>query len=171
MISTTWINQTSLMRTRFPKFRVRKYSDNKVFGWLHHNFFRWAAATTIGFTVYFDDNHFETDRGVEILRHEAAHMHDYSRWGLLFSLSYIFLLPVVFTMRAYWEWRGYKESLRSIHEEYKHYKINKPSYYAYVIEYYCQWVASVFCGPGYFWMFPFKKYMYNKCKTFVGTLT
>jgi hypothetical protein len=168
MISSTWSTQTSLMRTRFPKFRVRKYSDSKVFGWLHHNFFRWAAATTIGFTIYFDNYHFETDRGVEILKHEAVHMHDYARWGLLFSLSYIFLLPVVFTMRAYWEWRGYQETLRSIHEEYKY---CTPEYYKIIMDHHCQWVAGIFFDYSYLWMFPFKTYMYNKCKKFVATLS
>lgn len=167
---TTWDEQIAITKAKFPKFRALRYSDSKFWNFLHEHFFKWAAATTRGYTVYFRDDHFGVPRGVEIIKHEAAHMADYKRWGILFTLSYLLLLPTVFTMRAYWEWHGYKETLRSVHDEYAQYKITQPDYYIYIMHYYCQWVAGIFAGPGYLWMFPFKSFMYNKCKKFVDSL-
>ena len=48
----------------------------------------------------------------EILRHEAVHLRDARRFWGFFHLSYVFLLPAGLTMRAFWEWRAYAESLR-----------------------------------------------------------
>jgi hypothetical protein len=46
------------------------------------------------------------------LRHEAVHLRDARRWPLIFQLSYLLCLPTVLTARAWWEWRGYRETLR-----------------------------------------------------------
>jgi hypothetical protein len=46
------------------------------------------------------------------LCHEAVHLHDAARWPVLFQLSYLLLLPAGLTMRAFWEWRAYRESIR-----------------------------------------------------------
>jgi hypothetical protein len=46
------------------------------------------------------------------LCHEAVHLHDAARWPVLFQLSYLLLLPMGLTMRAFWEWRAYGESIR-----------------------------------------------------------
>jgi hypothetical protein len=47
-----------------------------------------------------------------ILRHEAVHLRDARRWPGLFHVSYLVLLPAGLTMRAFWEWRAYAETLR-----------------------------------------------------------
>jgi hypothetical protein len=171
MTTPAWETQVQLLKQKFPKFKVMKYSDSKLWNWLHQNFFKWAVATTRGYTVYFRDDFFENDRGVEVLKHEAAHMLDYSKWGILYELSYLLLLPAVFTMRAYWEWHGYKETLRSVHDEYAFFKTSDPKYYDYIMDFNCQWVANTFAGSGYLWMFPFKNYMYKKCQDFVKSLS
>ncbi len=46
------------------------------------------------------------------LRHEAIHLRDARRFPLLFQVSYLAALPAVFTMRAVWEWRAYRETVR-----------------------------------------------------------
>jgi len=163
-----WNTEITRLTTAYPKFKARLYTDSRVWGWFKKHILKWAAATTVGYTVYFDASQYGTNRGAETLKHEGAHIADWKRWNVLMTFSYIFLLPAVFTMRAYWEWQGYKETLRSVHDEYK---MTSASYYAYVTDYYCQFVADEFAGPNYLWMFPFRNYMYKKCQRFISTLS
>ena len=63
--------------------------------------------TTIGSTVY-------APSGVipdEVLAHELVHVADWQKYNLLFALSYLLLLPLGPSIRAFWEWRAYKVSL------------------------------------------------------------
>ena len=65
-------------------------------------------------TVYLSERLFGNRTGYFILRHEAVHIVDQRRVGLFpFILSYILLLPAGLTLRALWEWRGYRETLRA----------------------------------------------------------
>jgi hypothetical protein len=163
-----WNDYLKLQRLSFPKLQVLPWDDHWLFKY-------WAkggwGGITIYNTVYMGKDKIGTQRGLDMLRHEMVHVRDEHKWHVLYILSYLLILPTVFTMRAFWEWRGYKETLRSVHEEYVHYKIDQPEYYTYIMDYYCQWVASQFSGFGYFFMFPFKKYMYKKCQEFVKTLS
>jgi len=53
----------------------------------------------------------------EILRHEAVHLRDAKRFPGFFHLSYLFWpLPAFITLRAWWEWRAYVETLRVVYE-------------------------------------------------------
>jgi hypothetical protein len=73
--------------------------------------FTWAG------TVYLAERLFGTRTGYLILRHEAVHLADQRRVGLFpFILSYILLLPAGPTLRALWEWRAYRETLRAYFE-------------------------------------------------------
>ena len=162
-----WDAQVARLKAEFPKFQVKLYSDSKFWGWMKANVFKFAVGTTVFSTVYVDDDHFGTDRGAEVLKHEAAHVADQLKWNILFFISYFLLLPTVFTMRAFWEWRGHREDLRSVHEQYKD---GNPDYYKYITDFYCQWVADQFCGLNYFFMFPFRRYMYKKSQDFVKSL-
>jgi len=68
-------------------------------------------------TVYLAERLFGTRTGYLILRHEAVHIVDQRRVGLVpFILSYILFLPAGPTLRAMWEWRGYRETLRASFE-------------------------------------------------------
>jgi hypothetical protein len=81
----------------------------------------------------------------EILRHEAVHLRDARRFPILFELSWLLLpLPTVLTMRAYWEWRGYAESMRARVE------LGLP-----VDDAWIEHVVQRFCGPDYGFMWPF----------------
>lgn len=162
-----WNDYLKLQQAQFPKLCVRAWDDHWLFKhWAKAGF----AAMTMYNTVYMRKDLIGTDRGVEAMRHEMAHVRDQHKYTVLFFLSYALLLPTVLTMRAFWEWRGYKETLRSLHEEYAHYKNDQPEYYVYIMEYFCQWVTSEFTGWSYFFMFPFKGYMYRKCREFVKSL-
>jgi hypothetical protein len=81
----------------------------------------------------------------EVLRHEAVHLRDARRFPLLFELSWLLLpLPTVLTLRAYWEWRGYAESMRVRVE------LGEP-----VDDAWIDWVVARFTGPDYGYMWPF----------------
>jgi hypothetical protein len=162
-----WDAQVARLTAQFPKFQAKMFSDSKFWGWMKRNVMKGATGLTVFSTVYVEDEQFGTDRGVEVLKHEAAHVEDQLKWNILFFLSYFLLLPTVLTMRAFWEWRGYREDLRSIHEQYKD---GDPEYYKYITDFYCQWVTSQFTGTMYLWMFPFKGFMYKKCQDFVKSL-
>lgn len=45
------------------------------------------------------------------LRHEYVHLRDVRRWPLLMPLTYLLVLPVGVTGRAYWELRAYVQSM------------------------------------------------------------
>ncbi|MCK4594776.1 hypothetical protein KAU45_09765 [bacterium] len=73
--------------------------------------FTWAG------TVYLAERMFGNRSGYLLLRHEAVHLTDQRRVGLVpFILSYLILLPFGVTSRALWEWRGYRETLRAYWE-------------------------------------------------------
>jgi hypothetical protein len=167
-MTATWDSFLERSVLEFPKLKVVAWDNHWILKYFHRA--GWGGITLYN-TVFMNSDDIETDRGVETLKHEMAHVRDQHSWGILFLLSYIFILPTVFTMRAFWEWRGYKETLRSIHDEYKHYKDTDPEYYKYITEYYCQWVTMQFTGVGYLYMFPFKNRMYNKCKMFIQSLS
>ena len=73
--------------------------------------------TTVMFgRVYFPSKAFCEEMGpapiYSILRHEAVHLDDMRRFPGVFQLSYLCLLPVGITARAFWEWRAYAETMR-----------------------------------------------------------
>ena len=162
-----WDVEVDFLKKRFPKFKVNRFSDSNLFSFLGKNLLKWVAAVTICNTVFMKDEYFGTDRGANVLVHEGVHVEDWNRWYVLMTISYVLLLPTVFSMRAYWEWRAYKEDLRSTHEQFKHMPLPQ---YMQIMNSYCEWIAGVFCGSHYFWMFPFRTFMYKKAKKFYLSL-
>ena len=164
---SAWSDEVTAIKAEFPQFEVKRYSDDKFWSWMKAHLLKWAAATTVGYTIYIDDIYYDNDRGAEILKHECAHVRDWDRWHILMHITYFLCLPTVFTLRAVWEWHGYRENLRSTYEAYK---TADPKYREYIHDYYSQWVASEFCGWNYLFMFPFRNFMYNKCRDFIKSL-
>lgn len=107
---------------------------------------------TLGRTVWMDADLIETDRGAPVLRHEAVHVRDQARWGVLFFVSY-FVLPIGPSVRALWEARAYRETLRYI-------ATNSPWQRDWAVE----WVSSRFTGPSYGFMFPFPSLVRRWCR-------
>jgi|AntRauTorckE6833_2_1112554.scaffolds.fasta_scaffold00008_110 hypothetical protein len=86
-----------------------------------------------------------TDANVyKIVRHEVMHLLDQRKHPIWFPLSFICVLPVIFTMRAYWELRGYTATMVA------HYELNGN-----IPEWMISFIAKKFTGGMYFWMFPF----------------
>lgn len=91
--------------------------------------------TTIGRTIYAPVD----ETSDTVLEHELIHVHDYQGAPVLFTLSYLFLLPAVWTWRAKWERRAYAWQMQRM-------------------EYFdVEWVKSQFCTSAYLWMQPFPK--------------
>ncbi len=83
-----------------------------------------------------------------LLRHEAVHLRDMRRFPLLFQVSYLAFLPTVFTARAWWEWRAYKETIHA-HAE----------VYGEVPDSLLTGICDRFCGSDYLYMFPFRGFL------------
>lgn len=72
-----------------------------------------SYTTVLVYRVYMPRDLIGTEEGYRTLRHERVHMRDARRTAvMLFVFSYLFLLPAVLTMRSYWEFRGYVETMR-----------------------------------------------------------
>lgn len=106
-----------------------------------------SYTTVIGCKVYMPATFIGSDIGALILRHEEKHMSDISKYHVWFVFSYLFLLPIGPSFRAYWEFRGYKESIRAIYETYGE-----------VPDKYLEHISKNFTGSNYLWMWPFKKH-------------
>lgn len=105
--------------------------------------------TTIGTTIYFPKGwrtDFSSYKTYKVARHEMIHVIDYKRFGLWFLISYAILLPAIFTMRAFWEIRGYTQSILVDYEYYG--DIDRDKCF--------NFMESTFCGASYFWMLPFR---------------
>lgn len=95
-----------------------------------------------------------------VLRHKRTHLRQARRLGKgrfwlgypIWALSYLFLLPAVWTMRAHWEREAYAEIFK-LSEKYGLYTDREH-------------VIRQFTGPQYFYMWPF----YRKVKAWFDSL-
>ncbi|MEZ4469579.1 MAG: hypothetical protein R3F60_02015 [bacterium] len=149
------------LRRELPRFALA-YKDEsrlqRLIAALVRPFNRTYAThyTTVMFgKVYFPSRAWVSDCGAEavygILRHEAVHLRDMRRFPVLFHLSYLGLLPAGLTMRAIWEWRGYRETMR-VHAE----------LHGDIPDYVLRHIERCFTGPDYLYMCPFPKYIRRK---------
>ena len=146
------------LRRELPRFRVCYKDESRLqrfIGRLLRPFNRdyMTLYTTVMFgRVYFPSRRWRArldPREVYCtLRHEAVHLRDARRFPLFFQLSYLFLLPAVFTLRAFWEWRGYLETLRA-----------EAEVYGEVSDERLDTITQRFVGADYLFMFPFKRFV------------
>lgn len=108
--------------------------------------------TTIGRTIYLPadwDARPDVDRYVT-LRHEAVHLRQFRRYGLV-GMSLLYLLPILpmglALGRARLEWEAYAETLRAVAEAKGVAAAEDPALHGHVIR--------QFTGPAYGWMWPF----------------
>lgn len=109
--------------------------------------------TTVLFgKVWFPSRHWVRAVGARaiylLLRHEAVHLRDARRWPLLFHLSYLLVLPVGVTARAFWEWRAYRETLRATWEVDGR-----------IGDHLLRDIEDRFVGPDYLYMWPFRRHI------------
>ena len=122
--------------------------------------FMTSYTTTTFSKVYFPNRKRFEERGPDAayitLRHEAIHLRDSRKFFLFFQLSYIFLLPAILTFRAFWEWRGYKESIRAYYEV-----------YGVIPDSRVESIVNNFVGSSYLYMFPFRKFLTRRFNKFI----
>lgn len=104
----------------------------------------------IGHKVYMPKSIIGTKLEKDILSHEAMHIKDFERFGVLIPLSY-YILPAIVSGRAFWEWRAFKQDLLRWKKEKG--TITKEDE---------DWVVRQFTGIDYFFMFPFPKFLRKK---------
>ena len=143
------------LTTELPRFRIRYKDESRLqrtIAALIRPFNKRYLTdyTTVMFgAVWFPSRRWREAAGPRtiwlILRHEAVHLRDARRWPLLFQLSYLLLLPAGLTLRAWWEWRGYAETVRATVE------ID-----GVVDDALLDHIADCFVGSDYLWMWPFR---------------
>lgn len=112
----------SRLRAELPGFRIA-YKDEsrwqRAIATLVHPFNRRYLSdytTVLGRTVWMPSRDWRARQSpyalVALLRHEAVHLRDMRRFPLIFPLTYVLLLPAGLTMRALWEARAYRESMK-----------------------------------------------------------
>lgn len=109
--------------------------------------------TTIGFRVYVPRKQWLSmapSSQAIVMRHERVHMRQRTKYGMaLFSLLYV-LLPLpggLAYFRAKFEKEAYEETVRAALDY--GWDPEDPAFRANIV--------SVFVGPQYFWMYPFRK--------------
>jgi hypothetical protein len=108
--------------------------------------------TTIGARIYLPsswDARDDDDKYVT-LRHEAVHLRQFERIGLV-GMSLLYLLPILplglALGRARLEWEAYAETLRATAEVHGKDAARSPALHAHIV--------AQFTGPAYGWMWPF----------------
>jgi hypothetical protein len=108
-----------------------------------------SYTTTLISWVYMPADLFDTWEGYKILRHEQVHIRDCLHTGIIpFVLSYLFFLPTVFTLRAWWEFRAYRETM----------KVEK-ELTGTIAESTVTWITARFTSSEYLWMCPFPAFV------------
>jgi hypothetical protein len=145
------------MKREFPRLKIGPIHTHWFFGILWKMGWRMGGVTLYD-TILLTYEIIGTQRAVEVLKHERVHMRDDHAWHIFYLLSYFLVLPVGPSFKAFWEWRGYRESIRSIWEgEYP------PEYRQYLLDWNAEWIANQFCGASYLWMWPFRKMVLGWC--------
>lgn len=163
--SNEYNNFVEQIKSKFPNFEVLikehstwmkiVYAVTLMRFW--NRYFMEVYVTIMFGKVYMPQRFIGTQIGYEILRHEYVHLCDSRRWPILFELSYLFFpLPLVFTMRAYWEYRAYCESLIVENEQ-----------LGYVRARTIEFCVEQFVGSYYLWMCPFPNFVRNKFYSFL----
>lgn len=157
MINADFARYSHELKDHYPKFKLVPKEQSLLMEAIDGVLspfipsFMTEVTTTIGYSVYMPMSYIGTRDGYATLRHEAVHIADYHKYSLLFSLSYLFLLPTILTFRAFWEWRAYVETMRVELE-----------LTGAISQELIDWIASIFCNGMYIWMFPFKQIIISK---------
>lgn len=152
------------IRYEFPEFEVVPKETSKLMMFINAILLMkfWnprfmSNYTTVMFnTVYMPSRLINSDPGYAVLRHELIHMRDAKMFPVFYELSYIVLLPTVFSMRAFWEYRGYCESLRVLDEN-----------QGFVTDKQLETIVQNFVGPSYLFMCPFRNFIKRRFMKFI----
>lgn len=108
--------------------------------------------TTLGRTIYVPDDFDEWPavRALEVLRHEAVHVAQFERWGVVVMVLFYGILPLPMGLswfRARLEWEAYEETLRAVFELEGRHAARSPELR--------EEILRRFTGPDYGFMWPF----------------
>lgn len=140
------------------KTRIVVKSESKLMkfiGFLVYPFnktFMTGYVTTIGRTIYTPNKNGKVNKLT--LAHEEKHIEQYNKYGILYMLAYLFLLPTVFTMRSHYEKQAYAVDMGMYYKD-NYRKANFKSKW----KKYRNRVKLQFTSGAYLWMNPFKKSM------------
>lgn len=148
-----------LLHFEFPNLKIRKRKDvwwcrllDKTF--LKKSKTQWACATWNSIIVPNDFDSWQCDHKHEIIFHERKHRRQYRKWSYpLFCVLYFLVLPIIFTMRAYFEKQAYYQSAVSMQMT-RSFVDNE-----FMRQWFISWMARNFSRWEYFWMLPFKKHV------------
>lgn len=163
-----YLTLVSDMEKEFPGFKVVDKETSPLMKAVFYVslMFLWNKVfmtdyTTVMFgKVYTQKELIGTERMYRVLLHERQHLRDAKKYPILFELSYLLLLPSVFTLRAWWEYRAFKETIKSLADA----QGNK------IYSWQVDSIVDKFTSSHYLWMFPFRKYLTNKFKQFIVSL-
>lgn len=148
------------IKSRHKNFEVLVKEDSKFMRvlaklvWLFNREFLTRYATTINGKIYLPRDLHYTRFELELLDHEEEHINQEEKYTRpLFYFLYLFVLPSVLSMCAYFEYKVY---LRSIDIKYELYG------YEYVKMTVIPAIVKNFTGPGYLFMFPFGSFVERK---------
>lgn len=146
------------LRLELPRFALAYKDESRlqraigVVVWPFNRTYCTHYTTVMLGKVYFPSRAWVARRDPEslygLLRHEAVHLRDMRRFPLIFQLSYLFALPTGLTARAFWEWRGYLETIR-VHAE----------LHGEVPDGLLDFIERRFTGPDYLYMCPFPRFV------------
>ena len=154
------------IKQEFPKFQIIPKEESPLMKFIYNitlmrfwnKQFMSRFITVMFGKVYMPKQYIGSHASIDILRHELVHLRDMKKYPVLFELTYIlFPLPTVFTLRAFWEYRGYCESIRAINDRYGYVPVK-------TIEFF----VEQFTGPSYLWMCPFPKFVRGKFLEFAN---
>lgn len=94
--------------------------------------------TTIGRTIYCPNGQIMES----VLAHELVHVADFKKYHVWFVFSYLLFPPMFITMRAFWEKRAYKETIRCFLKDYPNGDMS----------FFKDFLVSQFTGSNYLWM-------------------
>lgn len=155
---------TAELRREFPRLRIVYKRDSAWSRFLGsvvrvvtlggQSAFVTRYVTTIGATIYLpnDWDARADDEKYIVLRHEAVHLRQFKRYGLIgMSLLYLFpILPLGLAWgRARLEWEAYEETLRVIAEVKGASAAQDPALHTHIVK--------QFTSGAYGWMWPFPR--------------
>lgn len=152
------------LRAEFPELRILHKQDHawsqridkvlRVLTLGGQSAYVSTYTTVLGRTIYLPvswDTRSDESRYIT-LRHEAVHLRQFRRYGLL-GMTLIYGLPVLpvglAVGRTWIEWRAYQETLRAYADVYGPKAAADPALHAYII--------LQFRGPAYLFMWPFPR--------------
>jgi hypothetical protein len=144
------------VREEVSDFQIRVREDSRVIRFLHRILFlkgwhpHWidSYCTTLFNVLYMPDEIVGTPVGYVMLRQHLHHIRMWSRYGLLYGLLYLLVPPY----RAYNELEAHKLAVQA-QAQLLDGHVSKET---------LQFYAGLFCDNSYLWMFPYRKYIYER---------